>query len=96
VRKESEPFGLSVEEQQGGRGLRVSAVDPRGAAYRAGLRDGDVLLDVDGRAVRDRAAFRKALSESGGVTRLYVRRNGRALFFAVRKDSPQTAKVGKR
>ena len=96
ARKESEPFGLSVDEKAGERGLRISAVDPRGAAYRVGLRDGDVLLDVDGRAVHDRAAFRKAISEGSVVTRLFVRRNGRALFFALRKELPRTARVGRR
>jgi len=95
ARKESEPFGLSVDEQPGVRGLRISAVDPRGSGYRGGLRDGDVVIDVDGRAVGDRASFRRALTESAAVTRLYVRRNGRPLFFALRKDS-RAAKVGKR
>ncbi|HYZ88985.1 MAG TPA: trypsin-like peptidase domain-containing protein [Myxococcales bacterium] len=96
ARKESEPFGLTVDEQRGDHGLRISAVDPRGAAYRAGLRDGDVVVDVDGRSVRDRAAFRRALSDSGALSRLYVRRNGRALFFALRREPAQTAKVGTR
>jgi serine protease Do len=95
ARKESDPFGLSVDEQQGERGLRLSAVDPRGAGYRAGLRDGDVVIDVDGRTVRDRAGFRKALSQSGEVARLYVRRSGRAMYFALRRDA-QAAKVGRR
>jgi serine protease Do len=94
--KESDPFGLSVEEQQGERGLRISAIDPRGAAFRVGLKDGDLVVEVDGRAVRDRAAFRKALSESGQVTRLYIRRSGRALFFALRREAARTPKVGRR
>ncbi|HWE24378.1 MAG TPA: PDZ domain-containing protein, partial [Myxococcales bacterium] len=96
VRKDSEPFGLTVDQQPGERGLRISTVDPRGSAYRAGLRDGDEVLDVNGQPVRDRATFHKAVSESGAVARLYVRRNGRALFFAVRKDAAPTAKVGRR
>src|SRR5207237_3511075 len=40
ARKDQEPFGVSVEEQPGRSGLRVSSVDLRSAAYRAGPRDG--------------------------------------------------------
>jgi S1-C subfamily serine protease len=93
ARKEQEPFGFSVEEQPGEPGVRISSVDLRGAAYRAGLREGDVVLDVDGRSVRDRDAFRKAVAEGGAVTRLFVRRNGRSIFFALRKEPPQTAAI---
>jgi serine protease Do len=93
ARKDQEPFGFSADEQQGRPGLRVSALDPRGSAYRAGLREGDLVIDVDGHAVRDRASLRKALGESGPVARLYVRRNGRALFFGLRKETAQTAQI---
>ena len=93
ARKDQEPFGFSVDEDPGKPGLRISSVDLRSGAYRAGLREGDVVLDVDGRPVRDRAAFRKALAETGPVTRLYVRRNGRSIFFGLRKEPDQTAQV---
>jgi S1-C subfamily serine protease len=94
ARKDPE-LGLSVDEQQGRPGVRISAIDPRGAAYRAGLREGDLVLDVDGRAVSDRASLRKALGASGDVVRMYVRRNGRALFFGIRRDAG-TAQVQSR
>src|SRR6266481_405365 len=81
ARKDQEPFGFSVDDQPGQPGVRVSSVDLRSNAYRAGVREGDLVLDVDGRPVRDRAAFRKAIAESGAVTRLYVKRNGRSIFF---------------
>jgi S1-C subfamily serine protease len=92
-RKDQEPFGFSLDEQPGLAGLRISSVDLRSDAYRAGLREGDVVLDVDGRQVRDRAGFRKAVAESGAVTRLYVRRNGRSIFFGLRRVPAQTAEV---
>jgi len=85
-RKDQEPFGLSVEEQPGRPGLRVSSVDLRSTAYRAGLREGDVVVDVDGQPVHDRAAFRRAVAGGGAVTRLYVKRNGRSIFFGLRRD----------
>jgi len=93
ARKHQEPFGFAVDEQPGLAGLRVASVDLRSAAYRAGLREGDLVLDVDGRPVRDRAGFRKAVVESGAVTRLYVKRNGRSIFFGLRREPAQTAEV---
>jgi S1-C subfamily serine protease len=92
-RKDQEPFGLSIEEQPGRTGLRVSSVDLRSTAYRAGLREGDVVVDVDGQPVHDRAAFRRAVAGGGAVTRLYVKRNGRSIFFGLRRDPAETAEV---
>jgi serine protease Do len=93
ARKDPEPLGVSVDEQPGLAGLRIVSVDLRSAAYRAGLREGDVLVDIDGQPVRNRAAFRKAVAGSGAVTRLYVRRNGRSIFFGVRKEPARTAQA---
>ena len=93
ARKDPEPLGVSVDEQPGLAGLRITSVDLRSTSYRAGLREGDVLVDIDGRPVRNRAAFRKAVAESGAVTRLYVRRNGRSIFFGVRKEPARTAQA---
>jgi hypothetical protein len=39
---------------------------------------------------------RKALARSGAVVRMYVRRNGRALFFGIRRDFARTAQVQSR
>jgi Do/DeqQ family serine protease len=94
ARKDQEPLGLGVEDQKGEAGVRVSSVDLRSAAYRAGLREGDVVIDVDGHPVRDRASFRKAVAESRrNVTRLFVKRNGRSMFFGLRKETPESAAV---
>jgi S1-C subfamily serine protease len=99
VRKDLEPFGFAVEDvgpaAAGERsGVRVATVDLRGDAYRVGLREGDVVLEVDGHAVHDRAGFRRTLADSHGrVVRLYVRRGSRAIFFGLRRSSPQTARA---
>ena len=37
--------------------------------------------------VSDKTAYRKALSATPGVSRLYVRRGARALFFALRRET---------
>ncbi|MFL5430757.1 MAG: trypsin-like peptidase domain-containing protein [Myxococcales bacterium] len=99
VRKDLEPFGLGVEDLDPAsaadrNGVRVTAVDLRGDAYRVGLREGDLLLEVDGRPVHDRLEFRRVVSENRTpVVRLYVRRGSRAIFFGLRRGAQQTARA---
>jgi S1-C subfamily serine protease len=70
----------------------VSSVDLRSCAYRAGVREGDLILEIDGHAVADKAAYRTMVSETAGVARLYVRRGGKALFFGLRREAPVAAR----
>ena len=101
-RKEQEPFGFAVDDAgkdllEPGQGVRVASIDLRGAAYRAGLREGDLITELDGKPVPDRPAWKKALAGIGrsGVARVFVRRGGRAVFFGLRRDSvPQAVPVG--
>ena len=93
LRKEDEPFGFNVEDasKEGlGRGVRVAGIDLRGCAYRSGMREGDVILELDGKPVPDKQAFRSAVSGlKGAISRVYVRRGGRALYFGMRRDVAQ-------
>jgi len=98
LRHEQEPFGFAVEEPprgdvDRGRGLRVTSVDLRSNAYRAGVREGDLLLSLNGQALGDKLAYHKIISGLPTVSRLYVRRGGKALFFGLRRDSSATARV---
>ena len=96
ARRDHGPFGFAVEEPRRedadhGQGVRVTNVDLRGAAYRAGLREGDLLVEMDGRTIPDKAAYRKAVAAVNGIARLYVRRGSRALFFGLRGGPRQKA-----
>jgi serine protease Do len=96
-RREQEPFGFAVEEPakddgDRGRGVRISSINLRSPAYRAGLREGDLILEVDGKPVPDKSAYRKSVSAPGSVCRLYVRRGTRSLFFGLRRDGPVARK----
>jgi serine protease Do len=97
LRREQEPFGFAVEEPPAGdtdhgRGLRVTRVDLRSCAYRAGVREGDLILEIDGHPVADKASYRTTVSEMTGIARLYVRRGGKALFFGLRRETPVAAR----
>jgi serine protease Do len=98
LRREQEPFGFAVEEPpkddgDRGIGIRVSSIDLRSCAYRAGLREGDLIVEIDGQAVADKAAYRKVISSPGSVSRLYVRRSGKAMFFGLRREAPMASRA---
>jgi Do/DeqQ family serine protease len=88
-RPESEGgYGLSVapaDGRRGGRGVEVTAVDADGPAAQAGIREGDVLEEVNGQAVRSAADLRAALAQSKGRPALVlVRRGEDTLYLALR------------
>ncbi|MBK8509346.1 MAG: DegQ family serine endoprotease [Candidatus Competibacteraceae bacterium] len=72
----------------GNQGAVIAQVSPRSAAARAGLKEGDVVLNINGRPVRDGGALRNVIGllEVGEPVRLEILRDG----------SPQTidAKLG--
>jgi serine protease Do len=74
-------FGLGPEG-----GLIVSGVDPEAAAAAAGLRRGDVILEVNQTEVPDLASYRKALASSRGKESVLflVKRGEGTLYLAVR------------
>jgi S1-C subfamily serine protease len=76
-----------------GRGVRVISIDLRSCAYRAGVREGDVILEVDGQRVPNKIAYQQTISKLTAVSRLYVRRGGKALFFGLRRDAPAAVRA---
>ncbi len=99
-------WGLTVEALGGDPGRRLSLpfshgvivteVIPGGPADRAGLRRGDIIRDVAGRAVVDAAAFYRELGalKPGDFARLYVHRpssagsSGNQFFVLPRPSAP--------
>ncbi len=71
--------------RSGTQGLLVRAVDPAGPAAAAGIRDGDVIEQVDQQPVRSVSDIRAALQRSGAKPALVlVNRRGTEIFVAVR------------
>jgi Do/DeqQ family serine protease len=70
---------------RGTQGVLITRLDPEGAAAQAGLRNGDVIQEVNRQPVRSPADVSNAIQRSGnGVAVLLVNRGGENIFVAVR------------
>lgn len=78
----AESLGLSGEIK----GVVVSGVEPGSSADDAGLRRGDIILEVNREAVKDLASYRKALKAAakGKSVLLLVRRGENTIFMALK------------
>jgi serine protease Do len=67
-------------------GVVVSAVEPGSAADEAGIRRGDVIMEVDRRAVRNLDDYKKAIAgvRKGRGVLFLVRRGDSTLFLALK------------
>jgi len=77
----AESLGLERSE-----GVVVTAIEPGSAAEEAGIRRGDVILEVDRRAVRNLDEYKKALAgaRKGRGVLFLVRRGESTLFLALK------------
>ena len=66
-------------------GVKVAVVDANGPGAKAGLREGDIILSVNGRALNSSASFAKTVQEtpSGGSLYMTVLRKGERLNLAL-------------
>ncbi|AHE97170.1 DegQ family serine endoprotease [Thioalkalivibrio paradoxus] len=86
----AQAFSLQVSS-----GAVVTRVEPGSPADRAGLRSGDVVLETDGRPVRNATDLRNriGLLRVGTEVRLRVLRNGREQFVVARIEAPQRQEI---
>jgi serine protease Do len=63
-------------------GLAVTEVDPDGAAAAAGIQEGDVIRQVNGKDVRTASELRQAVSGESGRPHLFLVQRGEQSFFA--------------
>ena len=79
---EAKPFvGIRVADEGGpsSRGVVVETARVGGPAYQAGIRDGDVILSVNGKRVPSRAAFGKVMEDAaspGAIISVELERDG--------------------
>lgn len=81
----AESLGLSRDIK----GVVVSRVEPGSPAEEAGLRRGDVILELNREPVKDVSSFRKALKASVGKKSvlLLVRRGDNTIFIAIKRET---------
>jgi serine protease Do len=72
-------------------GLMIAAVEIDGAAGRAGLLVGDVLLGLDDGAFHDAESLLDAIARAGDAARLRVMRGGRISLMDVKLEAPGRA-----
>ncbi len=88
-------FGISVQDLtpeiaqqlgvEGDRGVVVTGVEPGSPAAEAGLRSGDVILEVDRGAVDDVAGMRKKLANADKSVLLLIRRGDATIFVPMKR-----------
>ena len=72
----------------GDQGLLVTRINPAGAAANAGIRQGDLIQEVNRKPVRTLAEFSAAVQQSG--TRpvlLLIKRRDAVIYVTLRQDS---------
>ena len=80
----AQEYGLSAEDQ----GLIVTRIDPNGSAYNAGIRQGDLIQEVNRRPVRSVPDFAAAIQQSGSrPALLLVKRRNNVTFLTLRPGS---------
>jgi serine protease Do len=86
--EETARFGVTLDNNARGTGALVGRVEPRSPAARAGIRPGDVILEVNRRKVATAAEAVQALQQVGkdDVALLLVSREGQELFLPVTSD----------
>jgi Do/DeqQ family serine protease len=68
-------------------GLLVTQVNPEGPAAQAGIRAGDVIQEVDGRAMTSADELRQSLARSERPALVLVRRGEQNLFLSVERSA---------
>ena len=73
---------LGLEEPKG---VVVSGVDPNGPARDAGIRRGDVIIEVDRKEVDDSEALQEVLADADDRALLLIRRGENQLYLTVKR-----------
>jgi serine protease Do len=64
-------------------GVVVSDVETNGKAYDAGIRSGDVLVELGGTPVTSPQQLKELWQKSSGVVAALIARDGRTLFLTI-------------
>ena len=90
--REAGVLGLAVQElgpelkNQGMSGVMVTDLEPGGLAEEAGIQQGDVIVSVNQKRVRNLAEYQRAVRDASarGAVALLVRRGSASIYFALK------------
>ncbi len=81
-------YGMDIEDNSDGDGVKITEVDAESNAEKAGLKQNDIITDVDGSKIKDVDALRKLLAEAKAkdatTINLKVLRNGKTENISVK------------
>lgn len=79
-------LGLTVQDAEDGKGVSVLEVDEEGNAAKAGIKEDDVITEVDGKAVNSADEISKVMKESKDkvTVKMKLQRNGKSETVDVR------------
>ena len=80
-------LGLQVLPVSGGKGVKVTKVDPKSDAADVGLKEGDVILKIQGQEVSDQASVDNALKKVAGKKVLLLVKTADGQSFITLKKS---------
>ena len=69
----SPKLGLSVQDTDDGKGVKVIEVDDESNAKKAGIKEDDIIMDVDGKAVNGADEMAKIIRESKDKVSIMVK-----------------------
>jgi serine protease Do len=74
-------LGIEVAPAEDGAGLRITDLDPKSAAAERGLKAGDIILEVGGKAVSSPSDLETAVKAAKGKKVLMLVRSGDTQTF---------------
>lgn len=79
-------LGMSVQDTDEGKGVKVLDVDDEGTAYKAGVKEGDIILMVDDKAVNSADEISKLMREKKeqNSVRMQINRSGKTQTLDVK------------
>ncbi len=79
-------LGISVQDTEEGKGVNVIDVDDEGSGYKSGIREGDVITEVDGKAVNSADEVARIIRQSREKTSVTfkITRNGKTQTLDVK------------
>lgn len=78
------PVDEIAQQSDDSRGIVIKTIDPRGAAARTGLQQGDIIIAVNRQPVETMEEFRKLAGAKSGELLLHVRRGNGAFFLLIK------------